>query len=997
MIFILKDIGKGKIGIGERQITSDNLFRLDNDTTSDTNYFVNTATFSDGFLTLTRNEGTSIRIPMDGRYLQSFTEQDPTVPQHVKNITLNNLANWNNGYYDDITSMSLSRSANDLIVTMFKRNGDTMSQQIKVSPTNITEIANRSYTDLQNLPTLNSTNWNTAYGWGNHAIQGYITGINNITQIPSRSYYDLQDLPDINNTVSVINTNNNIETHEISIISGDSVLETVTKLNDPTLNGNVLTLRFLNENGVEQSVTVDLSTIVANSSGVNNATYSAASNIITLTEVDGDVWEIDLSEFSILTTTNEFGVTFLEQEGVTKLTVSKVGQSGEFADLLNKPTTVAGYGINNTYTKIEIGDILNAITPIAGYNKSNWDIAFAWGDHALMGYLTDYQSLVWNSTLGDLSISNGNTVNLDGRYAKLSQLQPFAFNGLSIQNGQGVEQFVSSDHLKFEGVAFDPETKTIIVEPVPPQTLTWNGKTSGNLSISDGNTVDLDDRYSKSPDGAEGQLYYIDEHGTNNIEPDYPVKRGIVVENQEEFDIAAIDGFSLEEVFNRWKMFSHYFGTIEEEQSPPTFPALNESDPQESTRLTADEFYTKSAWGYDDVNERIYLTKNYNPYTGFISPKKYSNYTLEATLSSINNDDDQIGLIIGFYKDPITGFEHTLSVIRTLHQLSGQGNYSYVVTYNYGQNLTTSPNYNPTYASNSEQILVDGTATAPVPAGATGWVGNNTRLRVERVNNVMAIKTSQFGGSIIDDATLITLDLSTFPQLSMFMGSSEIGFSARSQKDAYFSNITFTGFVDYIFWDKENNTYETWEYNPDSSTYFLQSPKTLTAKEYFGISRFIHSYLFSKTYYINENDVLIKIGDGSQTKEQIDAHIADLNNPHQVTAEQLNLGNVDNTPDIDKIVSIPQQTEITRVENLIPQITEEEIINWNNPEDLSPSTILRTVYINEYDLTTVDEQGVQQYLSQQGITIAKGEIILLHVEKISSYVLGGYVAPGYVR
>lgn len=918
MIYILKDIGKGKIGVGERQITPDNLFRLDNDQTVDTNFYVNSGSFIDGTIRLTRNEGGVINIPMDGRYLRNFTEQDPTVPQHVKNITANNIANWNNGYYDDITSMQITKSGYDLVLTMFKRNGATISQQLKVFTQNITEIPLRSYNDLQNKPILNLANWNTAFSWGDHANMGYITGIGNITEIPLRSYNDLQDLPDINAIVTVIDQNLSTDKHVIATVANKSVSETVTKLNTPVLTGNLLTLKFLNENNVEQSVSIDLSSLSTTTTGINNASYNAATNIITLVEDDGDIWTIDLSEFSIQTTTDEFGVTQLVQEAEVKLIVSNVGQTGQWEDILNRPTTIAGYGITNAYTITQIDSFFAGTNPIVGYNKPNWDTAFGWGNHAVQGYLTEYQNLSWTSLTGDLSITQGNSINLDGRYALITSLKPLATNGISIQDLNGNEQFISSSFLKFGNVIFDTDNFTISVPVTPPQNLEWNGAVSGNLTISDGNTVDLDERYTKNPIGAKGQIYYIEDHGTNKLEPDYPVKRGIVVESQEEFDAAVVEGFSLGEVFERWRMFSHYYGTTQEEQSPPTFPALNESDPQESTRLTAEEFYEKQAWGYDSNNDRIYLSKNYHPYTGFISPRKYNSYTFEATLSSINNDDDQIGLIIGFHKDPNTGFEYTLSVIRTLHQISGQGNWSYAVVYNFGQNLITSPDYDPKYAANSQKILIDSTHLAQVPQGATGWVGNITRVQVERLNDVMAIKTSQFGNDVIDNNTLITLDLATYPELSVFMGGSEIGFSAKSQKDAYFSDIVFTGFVDYIFWDQGNSTYQTWQYDPGSSTYFLQFPKTLTAKEYFGTSRFIHSYLFSKTYYIDENDIIIKIGDGSNTKEDLDAHISDFNNPHQVTAEQVGLGNVNNTSDMEKPVSTAQQLEITRVENLIP-------------------------------------------------------------------------------
>jgi hypothetical protein len=589
----------------------------------------------------------------------------------------------------------------------------------------------------------NHTDWDTAFSWGNHAEFGYITGI------------------------TVTDTNSNPITHDIATVEGTIIKETVTQLNQPYLDGNNLVLKFQNENDIEQTVSVDLSNIVTNNSGINNATYNASTNVITLTEEDGDVWQIDLSEFSIITNTDAQGVTTLAQENTVKLTVSKAGQSGDYYDLLNIPDTISG---------------------------------------------------------------------------------------ISFQDALGVEQFFINDFVRFDGVDFDVANQKI---SVIQQTLNFN-KYTGDLIISNGNTVNLDDRYSTNPKGLRGEMYYINEHGTNNLTADYPLKRGIVVENQEEFDAATFTGFTLEEVFNHWDMFSHYYGNGEAEQSPPTFPALNESDPQESTRLTADEFYNKTAWGYDSVNDRIYLSKNYHPYTGFISPRAYDDYTLEATFSSPNGDDDWMGLVIGFYKDPVTGFEHTLSVFRMLVEHSGQGNTTYTVEYNHGQNPPSHADYNPDYADNSQKIIVDATDLAPFISG--GWNQNTTRVKVVRTGDVFSIKTSQFKSTTIDDTTEIILDLNDHPELAIFKTESRIGFSARSQMDAYFSDIVFTGFTDYIFWPTSETTYDTYEYNQTTQQYELQSPKTTSVIDYFGISRFVYSYLFEKTYYVTENDTLVQIG-----------------------------------------------------------------------------------------------------------------------------------------
>jgi len=66
----------------------------------DTNDYVTSAAFdtSNGILTLTRFGGGTVGVDLDGRYLQSFTETDPTVPSHVKAITTTNISNWNTAY-----------------------------------------------------------------------------------------------------------------------------------------------------------------------------------------------------------------------------------------------------------------------------------------------------------------------------------------------------------------------------------------------------------------------------------------------------------------------------------------------------------------------------------------------------------------------------------------------------------------------------------------------------------------------------------------------------------------------------------------------------------------------------------------------------------------------------------------------------------------------------------------------------------------------------------
>lgn len=60
---------------------------------------------------------------------------------------------------------------------------------------------------------------------------------------------------------------------------------------------------------------------------------------------------------------------------------------------------------------------------------------------------------------------------------------------------------------------------------------------------------------------------------------------------------------------------------------------------------------------------------------------------------------------------------------------------------------------------------------------------------------------------------------------------------------------------------------------------------------------------------------------------KIDAHIANTENPHEVTKAQVGLGNVDNTSDLDKPISTAQQEALDLKQNVLTAGTNMEITN----------------------------------------------------------------------
>src|SRR5690606_33137753 len=152
---------------------------------------------------------------------------------------------------------------------------------------------------------------------------------------------------------------------------------------------------------------------------------------------------------------------------------------------------------------------------------------------------------------------------------------------------------------------------------------------------------------------------------------------------------------------------------------------------------------------------------------------------------------------------------------RNLSENSGQATWTYLIVYNYNQK--------------TKKIIIDASPLAPYPTGDTGgWrVSGPTRVSVTRTGNIYSIKTSQFKSTVIDDATEVIIDIDQIPELEPFTVATRVGFSAASQKRSSFTDIFFTGLIDYIFWDKET-FYETYEYDRITEEYFLQDPKTVT-------------------------------------------------------------------------------------------------------------------------------------------------------------------------
>lgn len=258
---------------------------------------------------------------------------------------------------------------------------------------------------------------------------------------------------------------------------------------------------------------------------------------------------------------------------------------------------------------------------------------------------------------------------------------------------------------------------------------------------------------------------------------------GRFVGSQQEQDDTMNAAPDQQTVFNSWYRFSHDSSGVQ-----PAVPA------------------ELQAWAYNASTGAISNTTNSASFIGVVSEEKYDDYILNVSVRSTNSDDDCIGILLAWYKDPITGKEFTLSAVR-----SPGGTIPWGVVYNMSQGT-----------GGGEKTIADGTlavkwgngvagATAAAAGYVTntptdGWSGQATRwstdghtlIHAERTGDIIKVQTSDF--QTPDTLTgLLTIDLTSDPLLQKFRGPSQYGFDAYSQQDSTWTVSQFTNPQDVIY------------------------------------------------------------------------------------------------------------------------------------------------------------------------------------------------------
>ena len=344
--------------------------------------------------------------------------------------------------------------------------------------------------------------------------------------------------------------------------------------------------------------------------------------------------------------------------------------------------------------------------------------------------------------------------------------------------------------------------------------------------------------------GSDGEVAYLSSTG---IVSQTIMSDGYVVDTEADLEKCKNNSPTFETVFNTWKRFSHKGSVDDFEKDKERYP---NSD------------YNK--WTYIPSLDTVSQPNNSAAYTGFISPKSYSNYDITVRVYSDNGDDDFIGMVAAYAKDS-NGKEHTLSFLRTTR---GTGinfqDCGWVCMLDFRAQSSKSQ-----IGVDGLQILVNKNSVFQVKN--TSWAAVNqdgannggTVINMTRTGNVFQARCSEFGTTDLINNSLITLDLnddtltSQYPVLNLFKGSAPWGYSTYSQANSRYQNISITDPNNMIF-DLVHD--KVWLYNSTSRTW--EEKEGYSPKQSIGIGRFSYNTITDKLFYydgISVNRVSTKL------------------------------------------------------------------------------------------------------------------------------------------
>ncbi|MBT7091375.1 MAG: hypothetical protein HN932_12970 [Candidatus Marinimicrobia bacterium] len=273
-----------------------------------------------------------------------------------------------------------------------------------------------------------SSNWDTAYGWGNHASAGYLTSETDSQTLSYASSTGILTISGGNTADLGIGTSDS-PTFAALTITGNGTFGSTSR----TAN---TTVKALAGNGYNTGF---------EAYGLSQGTgymYVGQS-----TTHGGGMYYNGDGTPSFATGESTDHITFYRNASSTKTVVFDYGYNDGIVDFKVGPTS-SGVAIATVNTNWSAADITSGTLAVArggtgltsGYNNTNWDTAYGWGNHASAGYTSNTGTVTSVGTTGTVSgitltgtVTTSGTLTLGGTVAitsaNISDVAAFSQSG----------------------------------------------------------------------------------------------------------------------------------------------------------------------------------------------------------------------------------------------------------------------------------------------------------------------------------------------------------------------------------------------------------------------------------------------------------------------------------------------------------------------------------------------------------------------------------------
>jgi len=321
-------------------------------------------------------------------------------------------------------------------------------------------------------------NWNSAYGWGNHATQGYLTSYTETTT--------LQDAISRDNTSSLPA----YFTNKLYFSNAFDTLTDLQAVNATTYHGMFAHAHdtghgyFAHAGGWTQLI--DGASSIDELGDVDTTTIAPSDGYVLKWEASSSSWK----PAPDLVGTSNAGITLVD------LSVNTATASATPSLSYSNTTGVFTYTPYDpsTYTETDPVFSASAASTILGTNISNWDTAYGWGNHATEGYLQDsdftangFMKRTGNGTyVVDTNVYLTSYTETDPVFSASVASSITSTDTSNWNTAYGWGDHASGGYLTT--VALNDVSDVTITSPTSGQVLSYNGSAWVNTAAATGNT-----------------------------------------------------------------------------------------------------------------------------------------------------------------------------------------------------------------------------------------------------------------------------------------------------------------------------------------------------------------------------------------------------------------------------------------------------------------------------------------------------------------------------